>query len=41
MTTQNENKLRTLFQLQQPGYIVTTSWLNELVISKDLKKYYL
>lgn len=41
MATQNEYKLRTLFQEMQPGHIVTTSWLNEKGISKDLKKYYL
>lgn len=41
MATQNEYKLRTLFQELKPGYIVTTSWLNKIGISKDLKKYYL
>jgi hypothetical protein len=41
MATQNEYKLRKLFQLLQPGYVITTSWLNEIGISKDLKKYYL
>ncbi len=41
MTTQNENKLRILFQVLQPGYIVTTSKLDKLGISKNLKNYYL
>jgi predicted transcriptional regulator of viral defense system len=41
MTTQNEYKLKTLFKELQPGCIVTSAWLSEMGISKDLKKYYL
>ncbi len=39
MTTQNEYKLRMLFQELKPGYVVTTSSLNKMGISKDLKKF--
>ncbi|MEA1876823.1 MAG: type IV toxin-antitoxin system AbiEi family antitoxin [Bacteroidota bacterium] len=41
MTTQNESKLKTLFQILRPGHVVTASWLEKLGISRNLKKYYL
>jgi len=41
MATQNEYKLKTLFKELQPGCIVTSVWLSEMGISKDLKNYYL
>lgn len=41
MTTQKENKLKTLYKILQPGQVVTSSWLEELGISRNLKKYYL
>jgi len=41
MITHNQNKLKILFQLLQPGHVVTASWLEEHGISRNLKKYYL
>jgi len=41
MATQNKNKLKRLFKELQPGQVVTSSWLEELGISRNLKKYYL
>jgi hypothetical protein len=41
MTTHNETKLKTLFKVLQPGNVVTTSWLDSIGISKNLRKYYL
>lgn len=41
MATQNKYKLKTLFKELQPDCIVTSAWLSEMGISRDLKKYYL
>lgn len=41
MTAQNESKLKTLFQILQPGHVVTASWLEKFGISRNLRRYYL
>lgn len=41
MTTQNKSKLKTLYKILKPGQVITSSWLEELGISRNLKKYYL
>lgn len=41
MATQNESKLKKLFNLLQPGKVVTASWLERFGIFRDLQKYYL
>ena len=41
MTTKNETKLRKLFKVLQLGNVVTTSLLEKIGISDDLRMYYL
>jgi len=41
MTTQNETKLKTLFNVLQPGCVVTVNELERYGISRNLQKYYL
>lgn len=41
MTTQIESKLKLLYKELRQGQVVTSSWLEELGISRNLKKYYL
>lgn len=41
MNTQNQQKIRTLFKLIQPGGIVLASWLEQQGISRDLQQHYL
>ena len=41
MTTQNETKLKTLFNNIQPGTVVLAPWLEKLGISRNLQKHYI
>ena len=41
MATHNNTKLKTLFNVLQPGCIVTNAWLESFGISRNLQKYYL
>ena len=41
MATQNKDKLKILFNNILPGSIVTSGWLEQEGISRDLQKYYL
>lgn len=40
MTTDNQQKLKKLLALHQPGTILLSSWLDEMGISYDLQTYY-
>ena len=41
MTTQKETKLKLLFKVMQHGNVITSSLLESIGISSDLRKYYL
>ncbi len=41
VTTQKETYLKRLFQLLQPGCVVTVDWLESCGINRNLQKYYL
>lgn len=41
MTTQNETYLKKLFNIMQPGCVITTNRLKECGISRNLQQYYL
>ena len=41
MTTLRETNLKKLFQLLQPGSVVTADWLETYGISRNLQQYYL